>query len=109
MNGGKLRHYVDIQAPILDTDGTLLTNEGDDGYDTIGHAWCSIQPTSSADAHYGEIQITDSSHTIRMRYFPNLTGQYRIKWGERYFNVVGSPNNPDERNIELVIHANEVK
>jgi head-tail adaptor len=109
LNAGKLRNYVEIQAPILDTDGVLLTADGEDGYETVCHAYCSIQSSASMDAHYQDIQITQSSHVIRMRYIDGITGQYRIKWGTRKFNIVGTPNNIEEGNVELVISANEVK
>jgi SPP1 family predicted phage head-tail adaptor len=49
----------------------------------------------------------EATHKITIRYRKNVTGECRIVFGKRIFNIVGHPNNLDERNFWLEITVTE--
>ena len=71
--------------------------------DTI---WAAIWPTSASEmiqSMQSELVVT---HRIRIRYRKAFRATYRIKFGNRYFNIV-SVLNPSERNEWLDLLCKE--
>lgn len=97
----KYRHLIEIQAPNYNTDMSIS------GYSTIAHAYADVEPRSTNDTILGDFILPNTSHTITMRYYRGITANHKIKWGDREFNIVGSPINVEERNIELILRCNE--
>ena len=98
MRAGQLRHNISIQESTSVNDGIggkIIT------WSTMFEARAAIWPLSSKerlDAMKLESVITNK---IRIRYRSGITSKNRIKFGDRIFNVIGAPINPDERNIML--------
>lgn len=109
MNVGALRHLVTLENPgaaVPDLDG---------GYTQTwmplspSQVWASINPATARDLERlvaSTVQST-ASHVIEMWYHAGVNTKTRITYGTRVFQVTGVQN-PEERNIELRIAAEEV-
>lgn len=107
MNPGKLRHRITFQK--------LTESQNDYGEvvkDWVGVkvVWASVNPISAREFFAAEKMNSEVSHKIFMRYVRSLriTPDMRIKFGERYFELIGPPINFQERNIELQLLCKEL-
>ena len=106
---GRKRHLVSLSGP-----GTAVP-DGDGGYTQTAAAlspatmWAEIRPATARDLERvtaGTVMAT-ASHIVTMDYHPQVTTQTRITFKGRTLLVTGVAN-PEERNIELVLTAEEV-
>jgi len=109
MRAGELRHRVAIQEQTDTTDGM-------GGFTT---AWAAVAGMSSLPAAIWPLKSkerlenlkleSEVTHRIRIRYVSGVTSKMRVYWAEksRTFNIIGTPINPDERNIMLEMMATE--
>lgn len=73
------------------------------------HAWARIQPATARNLERvvaNTVQST-ATHIISMPFHPQVTTATRVTFGTRLFEVTGVQN-PEERNIELVLACHEV-
>ena len=63
---------------------------------TTATVWAGIWPVSASEQVQAMQNVMTISHRIRIRYRSVLKASWRIKYGERYFNIVSSVN-PDEK------------
>jgi len=88
------------------------TQTADDmgGFTTVWNnaatVWAAIWPTSARELTQSMQTDMVITHRIRIRYRSSFIPSYRIKFGNRYFNIV-SIINPNERNEWLDIMAKE--
>lgn len=103
MNAGDLRHQITLQSMTQTADGMGgITETWSDQFTT----WASIDPPKSRE-FYGTGQVqTEIVTRVRIRYRPNVSHTWRVKFGTRYFNIT-SIVNPDECNQELIIMGRE--
>ena len=109
MNIGALRHRVQLENP------GVAVPDGDGGYTQVPaelnppEVWASITPATTRELERTVAGTAQSaaSHIIRMRYHPQVTTQTQLVFNGRRFYVTGV-SNVDERNIELVLTAQEV-
>lgn len=104
INPGEFRHVITFQklgntqddygAPIEQWNNTLTTRAG-------------IYPLSGREFYAAETVNSEVTHKINMRYMTGLTPDMRIKFGDRYFNII-SIINFQERNIMLQLLCREV-
>lgn len=103
MRAGTLRHKITFQSATDVTDNLGgYTRTWSDTYDCFAAVW-PLKGTEALEAMKLEHKVT---HKIRVRYRDNITADMRIKFGSRYFDIVGIIN-PDERDIMLDIMATE--
>lgn len=107
---GKKRHLVTLDNPgptVPDGDGgftqTRVALEPEEGI------FVEIKPATARDLERVVANTVQSraSHIITGDYVAGVTTQTRIHFGSRVFEVTGVQN-PEERNIELVLAAIEV-
>lgn len=106
-----LNRYVVVQQKTgtLDAGGQL--DESAATWVQVAKEWCQIASRGSREFLLGSQVREDISHTITMRYSPraaDYTTEMRVKYGDRYFNFAGPPQNLNEKDRWLVIPATEV-
>lgn len=68
--------------------------------------WCAIWPTSARETIQSMKETMTISHRIRIRYRSVLRPDWRVKFGNRFFNIV-SIVNPSEKNELLDLMCRE--
>jgi SPP1 family predicted phage head-tail adaptor len=99
MKAGKLRHKIIVQQY---TDGTNDNGYPEKTWTDFVTLWANIQPLRGKEYFAAKTEHSEVSHTIIYRYYPGVTSDMRIKYGNRYFDIE-SVINADERNYELQI------
>lgn len=106
---GQLTATVDIQTP------TVTNSNG-----STSETWAALAASVPAELipresmtvkHAAGVQA-QTSHLVRMRYRTDITvtSKCRIKWGTRYFNILGPPRRiPEARPVWLVMETMEVE
>lgn len=102
-NAGTLTHRITLQSRSELSDGMGGVTET---WTDQATTWAEIDPPKSRE-FYGAGQVqTEIVTRIRIRYRPNVSHAWRVKFGTRYFNIT-SIVNPDECNQELIIMGRE--
>uniref|UniRef100_A0A6H1ZBS3 Putative head-tail joining protein n=1 Tax=viral metagenome TaxID=1070528 RepID=A0A6H1ZBS3_9ZZZZ len=100
---GDLNKRIEIQAPTRVSDGMGSFTET---WSTIATVFCALWPLSATETVQSMQTGMTISHRIRVRWRSVLRPSWRLKFGQRYFNIV-SILNPGERNEYLDILAKE--
>ena len=101
---GNLNKYITIQISTRVSDSMGGFNLTWSDHDSV---WAALWPVSANEAQQaGQVSMT-ISHRIRIRYRNAFKASWRIKYGNRYFNIV-SVINPGERNEWLDLMCKEV-
>ena len=66
--------------------------------------WANVQPMSANERMRNQGPSSEATYVIRMRYLSDFTGEDRISWNNKIFDIVGIIN-VDERNAELEVMA----
>jgi SPP1 family predicted phage head-tail adaptor len=104
MNIGALNKRLILQHSVSVADGMgAFTVTWDDA----ATVWGSIWPISANEMIQANAQAMIISHRIRIRYHSTLKASWRIKFENRYFNII-SIINPNEANKYLDIMVKEV-
>ena len=105
MRSGFLRHRVTLQMPIS---ATNARGEKTKSWVDYRMVWARIQPTSGRDfldVHQTESETTG---TITMRYIAGVKSNMRIKYRDRYYEIV-HPINTEEQDRQLQILVRELE
>jgi len=103
MRAGSLRHKITFQQLTVANDTWGHSAETwTDQVTTYAALW-TLRGTERMESLKLDNEIT---HKIRVRYKRDLHPKMRIKYGERYFNIL-SMVDPDERHIYYEIMADE--
>ncbi len=83
------RITLQYQTKVSDPAGGYITTWTD-----AATVWAAIWPTSANEITAANASSMIVSHRIRIRYRSVLKASWRVKFGNRYFNIVGitSPN-----------------
>jgi len=103
MKAGDLRHRITLEYPKRTPDSY---SSEDIVWTTSATVWAAVWPVSAReviDNMKSEMEVT---HRFRIRYRSNVTGEMRIKFKLKYYNIV-EVINKDERNIYLDILATD--
>lgn len=100
---GKLRHRLELQSA---TDSTDSYGQPTRTWATYATVWGSIEPMSASEGPLADQLQGAISHLVTVRYNSTLAVEHRIKFGTRYFNVVGV-RDFEERGIYQEIDAKE--
>jgi SPP1 family predicted phage head-tail adaptor len=76
-------------------------------WSTAATVRAAIWPISATEQKRAAAPTMTITHQVRIRYYANLRGDWRIKFGSRYFSVV-SIINTNEKNEILDIMCKEV-
>jgi SPP1 family predicted phage head-tail adaptor len=104
MNSGELRHRIKIQKleKNQDTFGQPVESWPD-----VATVWASVEPLVGRQFFEAETITHELTHKIKLRYRQGVTPSMRVKFGDRYFQIV-SIINYQERNRELQLMCREL-
>ena len=104
MRIGDLNKIVDIQAPAKTSDSMGGFTET---FVTVhSGVFAAIWPTSASETIENLQLGLNATHKIRIRYKPTIKSNWRIKFGDRYYNLV-SIINPNMKNEILDLICKE--
>jgi len=113
MRAGRLRHRVSLYRPTTATANEYGETVGEPekvrSNAIDGDYWAEIAPASGGETQSGDQTQASVSHTIRLRYDPNLRPlpSWKVVYHARSFEVL-SWVLVDERNREILISAREM-
>jgi len=90
MRAGALKHYITFERSTKRDVGAHGGNIKN--WELHAYAWASMEPLSARE--YAETHQMEEEISIRfiIRYRPDLNTHMRIKYGTRYFKIVGRLN-----------------
>ena len=100
---GELNKQITIQYPTKASDGMGNFTETWTDHATI---WCAIWPLSAKETISSMQEVMTITGRIRIRYRNPFRPDWRLKFGNRYFNIV-SKINVNERNEYLDLMVKE--
>ena len=101
---GDLNKRVTIQYVTKASDGMGGTTDTWNDGDTI---WAAIWPTSVTQTIASAQPLGTITHRMRIRYRSNFKSTWRLKFGNRIFDIVGPAINPNEKNEYLDLMCKE--
>lgn len=104
-NPAKYRHRVTLQKHESYQDDELNWVTGWNDHVTVWAKILGLRGKEIIEAGASSVKITNR---IYIRYRDGIDETMRIKFGDRYFEIV-HVNNLEERNVEIEILANEVR
>jgi len=106
MQSGQLRTPVVIQEPTKtrEADGQVTYT-----FDTVRTTWAAVLTNVSDQVDEDEGIIEKDRFTLRMRWMPDiiLTTEYRLLYGSKVWQIIGTENVRD-RDRELLVDVEEV-
>lgn len=105
INPGILNKRIIIQSPPTAKDSYGAPTGDWTDYKTV---WASINPIVGKEYFSAETVNNEITHKIRIRYIPGVKPSMRVKYNDRYFEIVGPPINYKEANIELQLMCKEL-
>ena len=105
MQGGKLRHRVELQSTTGTADGYGQVSETWSTYATV---WGSVEPLSGAELVHAQQIHEEITVRIRIRYNSSVESEHRIVHDSRTFEIIAVLD-PAERNIENLLMCRELK
>ena len=100
MKIGTLKKRVTLQYPSMALDNMGGTDQTWTDSETI---FAAIWPVSAKDRVSAAALTMEITHRIRIRYKSNIKSNWRVKYGERYFAIIGIINpNESNRMLELL-------
>lgn len=104
INAGDFRHPITIQK----------LDKVRNGYGELIETWidfldirAAIYPLSGKDFFAAETTNSEVTHKINIRYVEGITSAMRIKFKNRYFEIIAPPINFQEKNMLLQIMCKE--
>jgi len=107
---GQKRHLVSLRGP-----DTVLVPDGDGGYTETPVAlspadvYAEIKPATARDLErtIANAVQSNASHVVTIDYHPAVNTKTQVVFGTRVLKVTGVQN-PEERNVELVLVCSEI-
>jgi SPP1 family predicted phage head-tail adaptor len=113
MNIGARRHRIKIQSqnPAANVNPFSTVCSTDSGWTDVFTCWACIKPLSGKEAYQVGQQNMKVSHTITIR-FPgvgySVSAGNRVLYKTRIFELQTGIENPEEKNIDLILLAYEI-
>lgn len=104
LRAGALRRRVTVQQPVVTANAL---GEPIQTWSDVVKTWASIEPTRGQEAMLAMQVNAVSLYTITLRYYPDITPQMRLLYGERQFQIQNIQN-VDERNRVLMLSCVEL-
>lgn len=105
MNPARFRNRITIQKPSSgkDEDGFPISG----GWIDVKKTWADIETLEGKEFFQASAVQEEKTSRFIIRYTEGITGDMRIVFRGRIFDIVAPPINDDERNITLTIMAEE--
>ncbi len=102
---GSMRHFVELQSA-----GTSRDTYGEQiqSWTKYGDAWAAIRYVAGEEKDHAQQVSGQDVHKIKIRYRDDVSVKHRVLWNSRIFEI-NSIQNPEERNILLILHCSEVR
>ena len=104
MQAGRLRHRIELQQAVESRDNTGGVTRV---WSTIVTRWGDIIPLRGQEKFDAAQTESKTTVKIRIRYHSTIDTTWRIKWGDRIYNINGIVN-AGERNYMLEMDCIEV-
>lgn len=91
---GDLNRRFELQSPTRTSDGAGGFRST---FVAMATVWGKRTPHQSDEAIQAMAQTGRAVHTIRIRYRTDIRADWRIKEGDKYFNIVGVPLEVERR------------
>ena len=103
MNSGKLRHRIKIEQAETHIDDY---GENKQQWTELYSLWADVRNESGAERTTASKLQAEITHSIKVRYYPNITPDMRINWSSRIMQIIAVL--PDKTNAKfLIIKARE--
>jgi len=104
MRSGRLRHRITIKRPIQTPDGMggITTTWG-----TVCVCWAAIEPLRGKEFYDSQMENSEVTGKIVMRYLARINSTMKVFFGEREFEII-APINVEEKNRELQLMVKEL-
>ena len=103
---GSLRRRITLQYPTRVTDGMGGFTET---WVDAATVWAAIWPLSSREGLAAGQVAGEVTHRIRIRYRSGIRTSWRVRYGERYYNIAGPPVDPNTAHRWLDIPCREAQ
>jgi SPP1 family predicted phage head-tail adaptor len=105
INPGELTHQITIQIKSITQDSELNAIE-------TWRDWRPVwaHPLSKTSREFYRLSTNNSEITevFKIRYIAGVTARQRIKFGNRYLEIIGDPINTGEKYAELLLTCKAV-
>lgn len=108
MRAGLLRHEIIIQSSTEAAGSSGDPRPRWDEVTPFATVWASVEPLTARETILADGVNSEMTHRIQMRYLAGLTSKHRIKFGARYFDILGV-RNIDERGERMELLCREGK
>jgi len=105
MHAGLLNKRITIQTRTSTQDASGQPLET---WTTFATVSANIKPLVGRDYLAAKEMVGEISHDLTIRYLSGVLPNMRVKYGDRYFQIVGPALNPEERNVWLYLKCREV-
>lgn len=95
--------WVQTNTQTADSTGQLI-----DSWADSFEIYAGIKTTGGGEFYAAQKLYAQATAVITARYRTDITATNRIRYGTRYFEILGPPNNVDEAGVVLLITAKEV-
>jgi SPP1 family predicted phage head-tail adaptor len=104
MRSGRLKHRIQFITigEVRDATGGFS-----DGETVLYETMADIKPITGGERFMSNQVFAEATAQIRCRFVDGVTSKHKIKFGDRYFDIL-NVQNKDERSRELIIIAKEV-
>lgn len=108
MNAGKLRHRLQLQAPIESADSVGGQNLSlDENWNTYATVWGMVEPLGGREFMNADQVVQEGTHRITIRGRQPIQANHRIVYKARKFGIT-NPSDLEERGITLVLMVKEI-
>jgi len=100
MRAGELTHQITLQIKSIAQDAELNAVETWADWRTV---WAAPLPKAGREFFRLATMNSEIEEVFKIRYMGSVTSRMRVKFRGRYFDIIGPPINPEERNEELLL------
>ena len=100
MNPGELTHQIIIQIKSITQDAELNSIITWLDWRTV---WASPLPKTGREYYKLATVNSEITEAFKIRYIAGVNSHQRIKFMNKYLEIIGDPINEGERNISLVL------
>lgn len=105
MQAGKLNRRITFQAETITYNSI---NEPISAWVDLATIWAQALTTGSREFYAAQKLYAETAIVFRIHFSNRYSSKMRIKYGDRYFHLLGEPQDPDGLRKELLISAKEV-
>jgi len=105
IRAGELRHSIVIQSKTITQDEELNPIETWADFLTLRAA---ALPKDGREFYRMSTVNSEITEVFKARYNSSVTAHMRVKFRNKYFEIIGPPINPEERDVEMLLTCKAV-